>query len=65
VPVGAHFLELVSERGFSNEATPTLPKSVLNCYLTASERLPASIHVPFLLEDRKKTTRLTRKIHAL
>jgi len=58
VAVRAHFLELVNQRAFSDEVTPMPPESVLNGDLTASQRLPASVHILFLLEDRRKTTRL-------
>jgi hypothetical protein len=57
MPVRAHLFELVRQSDFSDKVTPTLPKSALNGYLTASERLPLNVHVLFLSEDKKKTTR--------
>jgi hypothetical protein len=44
LPLRAHFLELVNQRGFSDEIAPALPKSILNLYLTTFERLPTNIH---------------------
>ena len=36
----AHFLELVNQRGLSDEIAPALPETIVDCYLTAGEGLP-------------------------
>ena len=51
VPVGAHFLELVSQGSFSDEIAPSLPKPVGNLNLIAGEGLPANFHAQ--LYERK------------
>jgi hypothetical protein len=55
LPLRAHFLKLVNQRGFSDEIAPALPTSLVNFYLTTREGLPTNIHdTPYTKVRTKK-----------